>query len=129
MSNPNMTTIQGEGSASPSPLPPGAQIQAELNPTNYSWFRPEPMSLCQLYLQTESAYSIVALLGELGICQFRDLNDGRNAFQRKFVNELRRCVDMERKLGMLVVEGTWIMDFGTDFVFFDSCFREGNEAG
>lgn len=65
----------------------------------YNWFRSETMSLCQLYLQTEAAYAIIANLGELGICQFRDLNEGRNAFQRKFVSELRRCVEMERKLG------------------------------
>ncbi|KAJ6217668.1 hypothetical protein RDWZM_008825 [Blomia tropicalis] len=62
------------------------------------------MSLCQLYLQTESAYSIVSILGELGICQFRDLNEGRNAFQRKFVNELRRCVQMEAKLSFFEKE-------------------------
>ena len=68
-------------------------------PAEYNWFRCESMSLCQLYLQTEAAYAIVANLGELGICQFRDLNEGRNAFQRKFVIELRRCVEMERKLG------------------------------
>lgn len=66
---------------------------------NYSWFRSEPMSLSQLFLQTESAYSIVSLLGETGLCQFRDLNTRVNAFQKKFVNEIRRCIEMERQLG------------------------------
>lgn len=72
-------------------------------PETFAWFRSEPMSLCQLYLQTESVYHIVALLGEKGICQFRDLNKSNNSFQRKFVAEIRRCAEMERKISMLMV--------------------------
>ncbi|KAH9526658.1 Unc-32p [Dermatophagoides farinae] len=64
----------------------------------YSWFRSEQMSLCQLYLQSDSVYHIVALLGEKGICQFRDLNQSSNSFQRKYVAEIRRCAEMERKI-------------------------------
>ncbi|KAI4801089.1 hypothetical protein KUCAC02_000015, partial [Chaenocephalus aceratus] len=37
-------------------------------------------------------------LGELGMVQFRDLNPDVNVFQRKFVNEVRRCEEMDRKL-------------------------------
>ncbi|KAM7232276.1 hypothetical protein CapIbe_017037 [Capra ibex] len=37
-------------------------------------------------------------LGELGKVQFRDLNPDVNVFQRKFVNEVRRCEEMDRKL-------------------------------
>ncbi|XP_048248409.1 V-type proton ATPase 116 kDa subunit a1-like isoform X5 [Haliotis rufescens] len=61
-------------------------------------FRSEEMSLCQLFLQSEAAYACVSELGELGLMQFKDLNHGVNAFQRKFVNEVRRCEEMERKL-------------------------------
>lgn len=43
----------------------------------------------------------MAELGELGLVQFRDLNPETNAFQRKFVNEVRRCDEMERKLRFL----------------------------
>ncbi|CAF3706439.1 unnamed protein product [Rotaria sp. Silwood1] len=43
-------------------------------------------------------------LGELGIVQFRDLNPNVNSFQRKFVNEVRRCEEMERKLRFLESE-------------------------
>lgn len=68
---------------------------------SHDWFRCEKMSLCQMFLQSESTYDIVSMLGEQGICQFRDLNSSSNAFQRKFVNELRRCVDMENLIRML----------------------------
>ena len=86
-----------------------------------SLFRSEEMCLTQLYLQSETAYTCVSELGELGLVQFRDvrislwllffvchcllnkvcfiqLNPDVNAFQRKFVNEVRRCDEMERKL-------------------------------
>ncbi len=90
-----------------------------------SFFRSEEMSLCQLFLQvricaaasfvvrlfkcrlptqSEAAYACVSELGELGLVQFRDLNPGVNAFQRKFVNEVRRCDEMERKLRFLEKE-------------------------
>ncbi|XP_072034787.1 V-type proton ATPase 116 kDa subunit a 1-like isoform X2 [Amphiura filiformis] len=69
-----------------------------------SLFRSEEMCLAQLFLQSEAAYSCVAELGELGLVQFRDLNPDVNAFQRKFVNEVRRCDEMERKLRFLEKE-------------------------
>lgn len=62
------------------------------------------MALCQLFLQSEAAYACVSELGELGLVQFRDLNPDTNAFQRKFVNEVRRCDEMERKLRFLEKE-------------------------
>ncbi|KAI5219279.1 hypothetical protein MUG91_G250n50 [Manis pentadactyla] len=46
----------------------------------------------------EAAYCCVSELGELGKVQFRDLNPDVNVFQRKFVNEVRRCEEMDRKL-------------------------------
>ncbi|CAF1687548.1 unnamed protein product, partial [Adineta ricciae] len=62
------------------------------------------MTLCQLFLQPDAAYSCISELGELGIVQFRDLNPNVNAFQRKYVNEVRRCEEMERKLRFLETE-------------------------
>ncbi|XP_022201975.1 V-type proton ATPase 116 kDa subunit a1 isoform X2 [Nilaparvata lugens] len=67
-------------------------------------FRSEEMALCQLFIQPEAAYSVVASLGEAGVVQFRDLNAGVNAFQRKFVSEVRRCDEMERKLRYIEAE-------------------------
>eukprot|EP00096_Caligus_rogercresseyi_P010302 TRINITY_DN3704_c0_g1_i2.p1 TRINITY_DN3704_c0_g1~~TRINITY_DN3704_c0_g1_i2.p1 ORF type:complete len:870 (+),score=293.80 TRINITY_DN3704_c0_g1_i2:86-2695(+) len=69
-----------------------------------SLFRSEEMVLCQLFLQSEAAYACVSELGELGLVQFRDLNPDTNVFNRKFVNEVRRCDEMERKLRYLESE-------------------------
>lgn len=89
-----------------------------------SLFRSEEVCLVQLFLQSGSAYNCVSELGELGLVEFRDvsifpifintyifsqleswvtidsfvwqLNPNINAFQRKFVNEVRRCEEMEK---------------------------------
>ncbi|XP_077915749.1 V-type proton ATPase 116 kDa subunit a 4 isoform X5 [Halichoerus grypus] len=66
-----------------------------------SVFRSEEMCLSQLFLQVEAAYCCVAELGELGLVQFKDLNVNVNSFQRKFVNEVRRCESLERILRFL----------------------------
>lgn len=67
-------------------------------------FRSEEMALCQIFIQPEAAYTSVSELGETGAVQFRDLNAEVNAFQRKFVSEVRRCDEMERKLRYVEVE-------------------------
>ncbi|XP_071535603.1 V-type proton ATPase 116 kDa subunit a 1-like isoform X2 [Panulirus ornatus] len=69
-----------------------------------SIFRSEGMTLCQLFLSSEAAYNCISELGEIGLVQFRDLNPDVNAFQRKFVHEVRRCDEMERKLRYLEKE-------------------------
>ncbi|XP_021586810.2 V-type proton ATPase 116 kDa subunit a 4 [Ictidomys tridecemlineatus] len=66
-----------------------------------SVFRSEEMCLSQVFLQVEAAYCCVAELGELGLVQFKDLNVNVNSFQRKFVNEVRRCESLERILRFL----------------------------
>lgn len=67
-------------------------------------FRSEEMALCQLFIQPEAGYLSVSELGEIGTVQFRDLNGEVNYFQRKFVNEVRRCDEMERKLRYIEAE-------------------------
>ncbi|XP_075066741.1 V-type proton ATPase 116 kDa subunit a 4 [Mixophyes fleayi] len=69
-----------------------------------SLFRSEEMSLTQLILQVEAGYCCIAELGELGLVQFRDLNVSVNNFQRRFVNEVRRCEVMQRILRFLECE-------------------------
>eukprot|EP00026_Physarum_polycephalum_P002686 Phypoly_transcript_02694.p1 GENE.Phypoly_transcript_02694~~Phypoly_transcript_02694.p1 ORF type:complete len:828 (+),score=115.76 Phypoly_transcript_02694:179-2662(+) len=63
-----------------------------------SLWRSEPMQLIQLFVQLEAAHETVDELGQLGVIQFRDLNPNVNAFHRNFVNEVKRCDEMERKL-------------------------------
>ncbi|SPP88009.1 V-type proton ATPase 116 kDa subunit a [Drosophila guanche] len=67
-------------------------------------FRSEEMALCQMFIQPEAAYTSVSELGETGCVQFRDLNINVNAFQRKFVTEVRRCDELERKIRYIETE-------------------------
>ncbi|XP_011089368.1 V-type proton ATPase subunit a1 isoform X2 [Sesamum indicum] len=60
--------------------------------------RSEKMMLVQLIIPVESAHRAVSYLGELGLLQFRDLNDDKSPFQRTFVNQVKRCAEMSRKL-------------------------------
>lgn len=63
-----------------------------------SLFRSEEMALYQMILHSGIAYECVCALGEIGKIQFRDLNADLTKFQRKFVDEIRRCDEIERKL-------------------------------
>uniref|UniRef100_A0A672JP24 V-type proton ATPase subunit a n=1 Tax=Salarias fasciatus TaxID=181472 RepID=A0A672JP24_SALFA len=69
-----------------------------------SLLRGEEMCLAQLFLQSGSAYDCINELGELGLVEFRDLNPTVNSFQRKHVNEIKKCEEMERILGYLLRE-------------------------
>lgn len=63
-----------------------------------SLWRSEEMQLVQLFLQIDAAHDTVAELGELGQIQFRDLCPNVSAFQRNFVNDVKRCDELERKV-------------------------------
>ncbi|XP_034487585.1 V-type proton ATPase 116 kDa subunit a-like [Drosophila innubila] len=84
-----------------------------------SIFRSEQMSLAQMFLQPEAAYETIAQLGEMGCVQFRDMNEGVTALQRKFVNEVRRCDELERKIryatSELTKDGYKVVDLIEDF--------------
>uniref|UniRef100_G1KI22 V-type proton ATPase subunit a n=2 Tax=Anolis carolinensis TaxID=28377 RepID=G1KI22_ANOCA len=69
-----------------------------------SMFRSEEVCLAQLFLQSSSAYACVSELGERGLVEFRDLNPHVNAFQRRYVGEVRRCEDMEKTFTFLAQE-------------------------
>ncbi|GMG98824.1 hypothetical protein Nepgr_000664 [Nepenthes gracilis] len=60
--------------------------------------RSEKMSFIQLIIPAESAHRAISYIGELGLLQFRDLNADKSPFQRTFVNQVKRCAEMSRKL-------------------------------
>ncbi|KAG8078404.1 hypothetical protein GUJ93_ZPchr0007g4111 [Zizania palustris] len=60
--------------------------------------RSEKMCFVQLIMPAESARLAVTYLGELGLVQFKDLNEDKSPFQRIFVNQVKRCAEMTRKL-------------------------------
>lgn len=59
------------------------------------------MQMVQLYVQSEAAHATVNELGKLGTVQFRDMNEGTNAFQRSYVSDIKRCEDMQRQLRLV----------------------------
>ncbi|GMP89101.1 hypothetical protein CsSME_00040813 [Camellia sinensis var. sinensis] len=60
--------------------------------------RSEKMVFIQLIMPFESAQRAISYLGELGLLQFSDLNADKSPFQRTFVNQVKRCAEMSRKL-------------------------------
>ncbi|KAG5515440.1 hypothetical protein RHGRI_036481 [Rhododendron griersonianum] len=60
--------------------------------------RSEKMGSVQLIMPVESAQRAVLYLGDLGLLQFQDLNADKSPFQRTFVNQVKRCGEMSRKL-------------------------------
>eukprot|EP00891_Asterochloris_glomerata_P009677 jgi/Astpho2/9677/Aster-03937 len=61
-------------------------------------FRSEEMQLMQLLLPAEYAHDTIYALGEVGMLQFKDLNSDKNAFQRTYANQVKRCDEMARKM-------------------------------
>jgi V-type H+-transporting ATPase subunit a len=52
-------------------------------------------------IPAEAAHDTIASLGELGLLQFKDLNADKNAFQRTFASQIKRCDEMARQLRFL----------------------------
>eukprot|EP00002_Diphylleia_rotans_P010624 TRINITY_DN2113_c0_g1_i1.p1 TRINITY_DN2113_c0_g1~~TRINITY_DN2113_c0_g1_i1.p1 ORF type:complete len:976 (+),score=169.35 TRINITY_DN2113_c0_g1_i1:58-2985(+) len=63
-----------------------------------SFLRSEQMQCVQLLLQNDAAHDIIEELISLGVVQFVDLNEKVTLFQRKFVKEVRRWDEAERKI-------------------------------
>ncbi|ESO00949.1 hypothetical protein HELRODRAFT_100933 [Helobdella robusta] len=88
-----------------------------------STFRSEEMSFCDMYLHADDAFECVNRLGELGICQFKDMNVNMNAFQRHFVSEIRNLEEMERIIRYFTNELK-----KDEMKYFDESFQEDQAA-
>jgi V-type H+-transporting ATPase subunit a len=63
-----------------------------------SFLRSEVMSYVQFYIPNEVAKHVVSEMGEIGLIQFVDLNRNLSAFQKSYVQEIRKCDEIEREL-------------------------------
>lgn len=66
-----------------------------------SFFRSEPMSLCMLLLHTESAFDCLVELGYVGLVQFMNIYDDDAVVNGLYVNEIKRCYEMQRIISHL----------------------------
>ena len=62
------------------------------------------MKYVSLILSEDAAHECVHNLGELSALQFTDLNPEQTAFQRRYVNYVKRCDELERKLRFILKE-------------------------
>ncbi|XP_058780761.1 V-type proton ATPase subunit a2-like [Vicia villosa] len=60
--------------------------------------RSEPMQLAQLIIPIESAHRTISYLGDLGLFQFKDLNEDKSPFQRTYASQVKRCGEMTRTM-------------------------------
>ncbi|KAJ9419098.1 V-type proton ATPase subunit A [Fusarium oxysporum f. sp. lycopersici 4287] len=101
-----------------------------------TFFRSADMSLVQLYISHEIDREVVIALGELGLCEFRDvslhayaismkttyvssqLNNDVSSFRRPFTQEVRRLHNVERQLryfhGQIIKAGIRFRIFDLD---------------
>eukprot|EP00629_Pelagomonadales_sp_RCC1024_P005790 CAMPEP_0119269228 /NCGR_PEP_ID=MMETSP1329-20130426/6713_1 /TAXON_ID=114041 /ORGANISM="Genus nov. species nov., Strain RCC1024" /LENGTH=866 /DNA_ID=CAMNT_0007269225 /DNA_START=41 /DNA_END=2638 /DNA_ORIENTATION=- len=69
-----------------------------------SWWRSREMKYVSLILSEDAAHECVHGLGEIGALQFTDLNLEQTPFQRRYVNYVKRCDELERKLRFIIKE-------------------------
>ncbi|XP_037822566.1 V-type proton ATPase 116 kDa subunit a-like [Lucilia sericata] len=69
-----------------------------------SFFRSEPMSLCQIVLHTESAFNCLIELGYVGKVQFRNIYDGSTVANNLYATEIKRCHELKRIISYLQQE-------------------------
>jgi len=69
-----------------------------------SWFRSKEMEYISILLHEDAAHNSLRELGNMGCVQFLDLNPDLTPFQRRYVNFIRRCDELERKIMFFIHE-------------------------
>jgi len=62
------------------------------------WFRSHEMEYISIVMHEHCAHRCMSQLGRLSAVQFTDLTPRLTAFQRRFIGEVQRCDEMDRKL-------------------------------
>ncbi len=62
------------------------------------WFRSAEMEYISIVIQEQCAHKVCSEFGKLGIIQFTDLNPLLTPFQRRYIKEIQRCDDIERRI-------------------------------
>lgn len=92
------STADGQAHVMPSNMSNGGLCGGLVNKTTREWFRSAEMEYVSLGVQEHCAHRVVTDLGRLGVIQFTDLNPDLTAFQRRYMREIKRCDELERKL-------------------------------
>ena len=56
------------------------------------------MHLYKMVMQKDNEYAICELLGQRAFAHFLEMNKGENVFDLPYVQQLKRCEDLERRL-------------------------------
>lgn len=63
-----------------------------------SWWRSEEMTYVSIILAESAAAACISEIGALGCMQFTDMTPELTPFQRRYVNNIKRCDELERKI-------------------------------
>ena len=80
-----------------------------------STFRSEDMKFLKFILNFDCKFELIEQLGHIGFVSFKDLNPSLNAFQRRFVQDVRRAEDLQRILKLLRSAVDSVPDLAEDF--------------
>ena len=85
------------------------------SPLKMSTFRSEDMKFVKFILNFDCKFELIEQLGHLGLVSFKDLNPDLNAFQRRFVQDVRRAEELQRILKLLHSAIESVPDLEEDF--------------
>jgi V-type H+-transporting ATPase subunit a len=88
-------------------------------PIKMSTFRSEDMKFVKFILNFDCKFELIEQLGHLGCVQFKDLNPDLNAFQRRFVHDVRRAEELQRILKLLHSAIDSVPDLADDFASYE----------